>query len=169
MLLAAYTFGDVLDRRTDLPTVPVAFVLNLPVAELTWCAQPQSCAGLPHLLEIDKAPVEWYWRPAAWPVSNHQISRPLRIWSLDGPDHLALDALARGEAEPLRSPPPSAADEADQLATELAAGLAHLRRVEEAYWEQRWRSANRGLGIHPENHLWDAVHGYLDLLAARGT
>src|SRR5258705_298229 len=63
-LVGAYAFGAVLEPRTDVPVVQIAFLLNLPADELTWCAQPQSCTGLPHLLEIDKAPVEWYWRPA---------------------------------------------------------------------------------------------------------
>jgi len=44
--------------RADLRVVQMALVLTLPAEELTWCAQPQSCVGLPRLLEIDKAPVE---------------------------------------------------------------------------------------------------------------
>jgi hypothetical protein len=146
--------------------VQIAFVLNLPADELTRCAQPQSCIGLPHLLEIDKAPVEWYWRPVVWPVANHLIHRPLRVWSLDGPDTTALDALERGEAEDLRMPAPTAAQQHDQLTAELAASLAHLRRVEADFWEPDWRSAHRGSGVYPEHHLWDAVHGYLELLGA---
>ena len=58
VLLAAYVFGAVLDGRTEVPVVQVAFVLDLPADELTWCTHPPSCAGLPRLLEIDKAPVE---------------------------------------------------------------------------------------------------------------
>ena len=34
--------------------------------------------------------------------------------------------------------------------------------------EHHWRSDHRGIGVYPENHLWDAVHAYLDLLRARG-
>ena len=168
-LVGAYAFGAVLEPRTDVPVVQMAFVLNLPSEELTWCAQPQSCAGLPGLLEIDKAPVEWYWRPSVWPVANHLIHRPLRVWSLDGPDTTALDALDRGEAEDLRMPAPTDTELHEQLSVELAASLAHLRRVEAGYWERDWRSAHRGLGIYPENHLWEAVHGYLDLLGAPQT
>lgn len=167
-LIGAYAFGTVLEPRADVPVVQMAFVLNLPADELTWCAQPQSCAGLPHLLEIDKAPVEWYWRPAVWPVTNHVIERPLRVWSLDGPDTAALDALEHGEAEDLRMPAPTAAQRHEQLTAELAASLAHLRRVEAGFWERDWRSAHRGSGVYPESHLWDAVHGYLDLLGASG-
>jgi hypothetical protein len=162
-LVAAYAFGPVLESRADIPVVQLAFVLNLPTEELSWCVQPQSCVGLPHLLEIDKAPVEWYWRPAVWPVTNHLIQRPLRIWSLDGTDTAALDALDRSEAEQQRLPEPTAEQQREQAAVELAASLTHLRQVEAAFWERDWRSAHRGYGIHPENHLWDAVHGYLDL------
>lgn len=169
MLLSAWAFGSVLDHADAMPAVQVAFVLRLPADELTWCAEPQSCSGLPSVLEIDKAPVGWYWRPEVWPVSNHVIRRPLRIWSLDGLDSDALDALSRREAEPYRLPAPPREQEAEQLIMELEASLAHLRRVKDGFWERNWRSAHKGLGIHPENHLWDAAHGYLDLLAAVGT
>jgi len=80
----------------------------------------------------------------------------------------ALDALARGDADGLRFPEPSQADLREQLAAELAASRTHLRSVAANYWERDWRSANRGYGAHPEHHLWDAVHGYLDLLEATG-
>ena len=83
-LIGAYAFGHVLDGPDQLDAVQVALVLNHRAEELTWCARPTSCSGLPHLLELEKAPVEWYWRPAVWPVSNHVIVRPLRICSHDG-------------------------------------------------------------------------------------
>ena len=166
-LIAAYAFGAVLDAPADLPVVQVAFVLGLPAEELTWCAQPQSCVGLPQLLEIEKAPVEWWLRPSVWPVANHAIRRPLRVWSLDGgPDLAALDALAHGEADALRVPDPPSAHLRAQLAAELAASRTHLRAVEATYWDDDWRSSNRGYGIYPEHHLWEAVHGYIDLLDA---
>jgi hypothetical protein len=165
-LVGAYVFGAVLEARAAVDVVQVAFVLNLPPEDLTWCVQPSSCAGLPHLLEIDKAPVEWYWRPALRPVSNHVIDRPLRIWSLDGPDTVALDALDRGDADTQRLPASTDADAREQLTTELAASLTYLRRVEARYWDRDWRNAHHGTGVYPEHHLWDAAHGYLDLLTA---
>jgi hypothetical protein len=67
-----------------------------------------------------------------------------------------------GEADGLRVPESAPAD----LWEQLAASRAHLPAVEASYWERDWRSANRGLGVHPEHHLWDAVHGYLDLVNA---
>lgn len=165
-LIGAYAFGAVLDTPGDVEAVQVAFVLNLSPDELPWCAEPQPCIALAHLLELHKAPVEWYWRSALWPVSNHLIHRPLRIWSLDGPDASTLDALQHGDAEKLRPPAPTPADARRQLADELEVSLAHLRRVEAAYWDRDWRNSHRGSGIYPENHIWDAVHGYLDLIAA---
>jgi len=163
-LLAAYTFGPVLEHTEDIPVVQVAFVLDHPAAELTWGAEPPECIALAHFLELHKAPVEYYWRPAVWPVANHHIRRPLCIWDTTGPAAGALDALAAGDAEPLRLPTPDPAEEQAQLAVERAACLTHLREVAQRYWDDRWRRAHRGNGIFPEHHLWDAVHGYLDLL-----
>lgn len=97
-------------------------------------------------------------------MSNHVIHRPLRIWSTGGPDETALTALSTGDTERLRLPAPG--DEARQLAIELAASLAHLQRVVDAFYERDWRAEHKGTGRFPEDHLWDAVHGYLDLLEA---
>jgi hypothetical protein len=168
LLLAAYAFGPVLESAAEVDAVDLAFVLSLPAEELPWFAEPQSLLGLPSLLEIDKAPVRWYWRPSVWPVANHLIHRPLRVWSPDGPDETALDALERGQAEHLRMPSPNAEQQREQVSVELAASLSHLRDVEAGFRERDWRSAHKGSGIYPEDHLWNAVHGYLDLLAASG-
>jgi hypothetical protein len=164
---AAYAFGELIDGAAEVECVQVGFVLNLPAEELAWGAEPNGCGWLVDVLRLDKTPVDRYWRPAGSPVANHLITRPLRIWSADdGVDQQALQALSSGSCESLRLPalPPRAADE--QLATDLATSLAHLRAVEASYWEQDWRRQHRGGGVYPESYLWDAVHGYLDLLAA---
>ena len=71
------------------------------------------------------------------PIWNHYIRDLVVIWSVDdGPDERAL------------------------------AALAHLREVRDKYWEYGWRREHRGYGRYPENELWDAVEGYLDLLDA---
>jgi hypothetical protein len=166
-LVAAYAFGDLIDGAPEVDVVQVAFVLNLPADELTWGAEPPAGASLIHVLGLDKAPVEWYWRPSEWPVANHVIRRPLEIWSAEhGVQELALEALDRGTYEAFRLPPPPPDEARRQLATELEACLAHLRAVEASYWEPDWRRRHRGGGSYPENHLWGAVHGYLDLLSA---
>ena len=48
----------------------------------------------------------------------------------------------------------------------LSAALSHLREVRDKYWDHGWRRERRGYGRYPENELWDAVEGYLDLLDA---
>jgi hypothetical protein len=125
---------------------------------------------LTHHLRLDKVPVSAFRRPAVWPVWNHVIRRPLRIWSLEGgTDDEALTALSNRDAERLRLPAPSPEDEAEQLTEELKACLVHLRRVQESFHDPEWRSAHKSFGIYPEDHLWHAVEGYLDLLdATRG-
>jgi hypothetical protein len=163
-LVGAYVFGDVLEGAAEVPAVQMAFVLDLPAEDLAWFSRPPSCAGLQRLLEVDKAPMLWFWRSSRLPVANHYIQRPLRVWTPAGPDAAALDALAEGRAEGLREPAPTAEQASEQRAVELAVSLAHLRRVESGYWERDWRFAHRGNGVYPENHLWEAVSGYLDLL-----
>jgi hypothetical protein len=37
--------------------------------------------------------------------------------------------------------------------------------VVEGYWDREWRADNKGLGWYPEDHLWRAAHGYLDLMS----
>jgi hypothetical protein len=168
-LIAAYAFGAVLDGPDEVAQIGVALVLDAPSGELTWGARPLAFSGLPHLLELDQPVVDWCWRPEVWPVANHVIVRPLRVWSRRGVDTAALDALADRAAEPLRLPAPDREDAQEQAAFELAESLAHVRRVTENYWEPDWRRDNRGYGsVHPEHQLWRAVRGFLDLRDAPG-
>lgn len=168
-LVAVFAFGPVLDRPgEDLDAVNVALVLGLPAAELPWGVETPGCASLAHLLRLDKAPVLRRWRPAEWPVANHEIRRPMPIWSRDGGvQTTALDALAERRAEPFRLPDPDDDRLAAQVTRELETSAAYLRAVRDRYWEDiDWRRAHRGDGRHPEDHLWQAVDGYLDLLDA---
>jgi hypothetical protein len=168
-LVAVYAFGPVLDRPgEELDAVDVALVLGLPAAELPWGVETPGCTSLAHLLRLDKAPVSRRWRPAEWPVANHEIRRPMPIWSReDGVQTAALDALSERRPEPFRLA--EAADDvlAAQLAHELEASITHLRAVRDRYWDDAdWRRAHRRDGRYPEDHLWQAVDGYLDLLDA---
>ncbi len=166
VLVGAYAFGDVLDGAEDIPRVQVAFVLDRPAEEVTWWAEPPHGPGIAALLDIEKAPVEWFWRPAVWPVWNHVIRGPVRFWSTAGPDEGVLGALEQRRIAELRRLVPSMEEELAQLETELDACLTHLREVDDRYFDREWRADHKGLGFHPENHLWRAVHGYLDLRAA---
>lgn len=167
-LLGAYAYGAVLDHPDrDLDAVNLALVVDLAAEELPWGVEPPECTSLADLLRLDKAPVLWRWRPGEWPVANHEIRRPMPIWNRDGVQSAALDALAGKQAEPFRITDPDDDTRAEQMARELATSSAHLRAVRDRYWEDaNWRRSHRRDGRHPEDHLWQAVDGYLDLLDA---
>ncbi len=169
-LLAVHAFGAVLDPPLEdrtLEVVQVALVVAASPDRVTWCARPPEFAGLAYVLDLEKAPVDWYFRPAGGPPDNHVIVRPLLIWDRgSGVQEQALTALASGRAGELRAPAPGPVRLRQQLAEELEASRTHLQLVRDGYWQRGWRSDHHGAGTYPEHHLWDAVHGYLDLLAA---
>ena len=68
--------------------------------------------------------------------------------------------------EPLYRLVPKPADERLQLRDDLDAALVHLREVRDRYWDHDWRREHRGHGRYPENELWEAVEGFLDLADA---
>jgi len=164
VLVAAYVFGDVLDGPAELPRVQVAFLIDAPPEEVTWFAEPQVGVGIVSLLDLEKAPVEWHWRPLVWPVWNHAIRGPVRFWSVAGPDEEVLEALGQRRFAGLRRLVPTAGEELAQLEVELEASLTHLGRVVERYWDREWRADHKGFGRYPEDHLWGAAHGYLDVM-----
>jgi len=168
ILLEVFAYGRVLEPDIDdLRLVDVAMVLDRPVEDVTWWALPSESRWFTYVLRLDKVPVRVQWRPALWPVWNHEIRRPLRIWSLNGgADTEALEALAADDVEHLRLAEPGPDDEAEQLAVELDASLANLRRARDRWDDREWRRAHQGDGSDPSVHLWRAVHGYLDLLDA---
>lgn len=168
-LVAVYAFGPILESPgEDLDAVNIVLVLGLPATELPWGVETPGCSSLAHLLRLDKSPVLRRWRPAERPVTNHEIRRPLLIWSReDGVQTAALDALSERRPEPFRLAEADADALAEQLLHELEASTAHLREVRDRYWDDiDWRRAHRGYGRYPEDQLWQAVDGYLDLLDA---
>jgi hypothetical protein len=168
ILMEMYAYGDILDPTVEeLDYLRVALVLDLPAEEVTWLALPDVAIWLSYHLGMDKNPVHALRRPAVWPVWNHFIRRPLRLWTYEGgSDEAAFAALAEGDVESLRLADPSPEELAEQLAMERDASLAHLRRVQESLHDREWRSGRKGFGNYPEDHLWHAVEGYLDLLDA---
>ncbi len=160
-----WAYGELLEASVDSVEVArVALMVDPPAEEVTWLALPPSLAGFASATRLERLPVTTTWRPAVWPVWNHAIRRPVRSWSLSGPDEAALGALAAGtgiDEHRLADPDPEIYRE--QLLTELAASLTHLQRVTDSYWEPDWRADHKGCGRYPEDHLWRAAQGYLEL------
>jgi hypothetical protein len=162
-LLEAYCFGDVLRGADPLECVEVVLVLNLPPQEVVWGSTPHGTVWLSDRLRLSKGGFCYWWRSHLDPVANHYIREPVRFWSHGGPDEDVLQALAeRRFADLPRLLPPTAASR-DQLIRERDAALGLLRKVHASYWDNDWRREHRGLGRYPENELWDAVDGYLEL------
>ncbi|HEX5119716.1 MAG TPA: hypothetical protein VFW65_31395 [Pseudonocardiaceae bacterium] len=165
-LREAYVFGDVLDGADPVESVQVALALNLSPEEVPWCSQPPGTAWLVDSLRLDKGGFAYWWRSRHEPVWNHVIHDPVRFWSLDGTDESVLDALRDRRFAELPRASASPADLRQRVEVELDRALAQLHTVDQKYWDRDWRHEHRGGGRHPENHLWEAVDGYLDLLGA---
>lgn len=153
--------------RRRIPLLPPR-VQNLPPDEVTWESQPPGTGWLVESLRLDKGGFTYQWRSRRTPVWNHRIRGPVRFWSLDGLDDAVLRALSERRFDELPRLSASPSDVRAHTEAELDAALAHLRAVHDEYWEREWRRDHRGGGRYPENHLWEAVDGYLDLLDAGG-
>ncbi len=162
-LLEAYVFGDVLRGADSLDWIDVALVVSLPASEVSWGVQPRGAAWLIDRLRLDKGGFNCSWRSREHSVANHIIRGPVRFWSIDGPDDAALNALAARQFSELQPVIDVQSDEDE----DVASALSHLRAVCDSYWERNWRADHRGSGRYPENALWEAVSGFLDILDAR--
>lgn len=165
-LLEAHVFGEVLRGTDPLDSVDVALVVNLPPEAVTWGSNPPSTLWLADRLRLSKGGYRYSWRSRLSPVWNHDIQGPVRFWSQNGTDEAVLRALAdRRFGDVPRWQPPAEARQ-QLLAAELAASLSHLRFVYASYWDNDWRRKHHAYDRYPENDLWEAVDGYLDLLDA---
>jgi hypothetical protein len=165
----AYVFGDVLKGVDPVEHLEVALVLNLAPEQVPWRSHPRGTVWLVQRLRLDRQPIAYCWRSHLMPVWNHHIRGPVRFWSLDGPDEDALQALAERRFDDLGRVIPDPGEERTQIAAELDLALRHLRVVSDKYWDPELRREHRGFGRYPENTLWEATYGYLELLdASRG-
>jgi hypothetical protein len=170
LVLEAWVFGELLELPDELEVVSLALVIDLPAQDVTWRARPTPAEAAAALLHFEKYPLRWFWRPSVWPVWNHAIERAVRFWSQAGTDTTALDALAHGDVAVLRVVrPPSAGALREQLVIEHEAARDHLRDVLERYDDREWQHDHHGFGLRPEDHLWCAAQGFLDLDAALRT
>jgi hypothetical protein len=165
-LCEGYVFGEVLHGADPIEHLQVAFTLNMTPEEVPWCSQPPGTPWLVHSLRLDKGGFAVWWRSRHEPVWNHVIHEPVRFWSLDGTDEAVLDALRDRRFADLPRLTASPAELRRHTEADLDRALGHLRDVNEKYWDRDWRNEHRGGGRYPEDHLWEAAHGYLDLVDA---
>lgn len=165
-LREAYVFGDVLHGVEPIERVQLAFTLNLPPGEVPWCSQPPGTAWLVDRLRLDKGGFAYWWRSRHEPVWNHVIREPVRFWSVDGTEDAVLDALREGRFSDLPRQAASPVELRQRVEADLVGALSHLRGVHQRYWDRDWRREHRGGGRYPEDYLYEAADGYLDLLDA---
>src|SRR5438270_10065397 len=131
--------GELLESPDTLEWGSVVLVLDLPADELTWLAKHPTGEWISSQLRLGKRPFAWAYRPAAWPVWNHQNRRLTCFWSADLGKHMdVLQLLQQRSVDrlPLVEPPVEALLE--QLTEELTASRRHLRQVLDKYWEPDW-------------------------------
>jgi hypothetical protein len=165
LVTGAFVFGAFLDADVDPDYVEVAFVVAEPPEVVPWMARPAHLEALVAILRFTKLPLSWRWRPAEWPVWNHEIDRAVRLWSAaDGRDQDALDALAAQQFDDVTVERPASDEELlAELLVERDVGRHHLASIRESFYDQDWRREHRGDGVHAEDHLWWATAGFLDL------
>ena len=139
--------------------------MHFPPEEVTWLAYPAAPEAVVSLLGFDKYPITWRWRSLAWSVWNHEIVAFAPFWSVkDGADEATLDALAQRALDSMeRSLPKDEETFLAQLRIERAAAKNHLASVVDSYHDRDWRKGHKGFGVYPEDHLWWATRGFLDL------
>jgi hypothetical protein len=143
----------------------VALVVAEAPEVVPWMSRPAHLEVLAAVLRFTKLPVSWQWRPAEWPVWNHEIDRAVRVWTAaGGRDQAVLDALAAGRLDGVTIEAPANTKElVVELLVERDIGRRHLATVAESFHDKDWRHVHRGNGVYPEDHLWWATAGFLDL------
>jgi hypothetical protein len=162
---AAHVFGPLLDGSSDSEWLQIALVVEEPAETIPWMSRPPQFEGLPHLLRLDKLPVQWRWRPASWPVWNHEINRSACFWTQTGHlDQTVIDALTSGRVDQLSLHQPADSDELHaQLMLERDVSRAHVAEILDRFYDHGWRREHSGGGIYPQDHLWWATYGFLSI------
>ena len=162
---AAYVYGSLLDVEAELDHVSLAFVVNEPATSVPWMSRSPHLEALAALVRFPKLRLSWCWRPAEWPVWNHEIDRAVLVWTVEGGrEEEAILALTSGDFEGVTMAAPKNRDElVAQLRVERDVGRRHLASVLDSFYDADWRRAHRNEDVRPEDHLWWASAGYLEL------
>lgn len=160
--------GDLLTDAATLDSGSVVLVLDLPPEEVPWLALHPAGEWVGHRLRLGKRPILWCYRPAAWPVWNHDHRRLVRFWSsAGGLDEGVIEALRDRRLDRLTIVEPTPEALRAQLSDELDVSHRHLRTTLDRYWDHDWRREHEGLDESPEDHLWRAASAVADMTEAQ--
>jgi hypothetical protein len=144
--------------------VSAALAFDVEPDRLPWYARPRGLDRALDLMGWGKRPVFVMFRPAAGPVWNHHITRPLRLWDAEsGVDEAAIAALQAGDVEGVRPPAPTDDELRGQLEREREISYSAMVRTTKKYDDERW---GRGKLRDYAEPLWEATAGYVDLTEA---
>lgn len=163
-VVGLWAAGEVLEPRESAEVLVVALQVDVPAAATPWLCSPPGAMHWANAARLPKLPVVAHWRSLETPVWNHELVRPLQVWSagegtldpalaaLAGPDQAALEAL--------RGPAVTPEQLHDRLTDELDIVQAALRERSADYQRRRWAPGR----LEPvADALADAVQGWLDL------
>ncbi|SDD08720.1 hypothetical protein SAMN05216174_10757 [Actinokineospora iranica] len=156
--------GEILGPIAEIELITVALTVDLPAEAVPWRTEPSGARHWANAARLPQSPVRPFWRSAHAPVWNHELYRPVLVWSeADGVRTDVLAAIADGEGESVRPAAPTPADLRARVADELAISLRGLRERSAEYEERRWKPGK----LEPvADALWQVGAGYLDLLDA---
>jgi hypothetical protein len=156
--------GELLTDAETLEYGSVVLVLDLPADEVSWLALNPAGEWVGDRLRLGKRPMRWSYRPAVWPVWNHEHRRLVRYWTAgDGLDESVIAALRERNVDRLPIVEPTRAMLTEQLKEELSVSRRHLRSVLDQFWDRDWRRQYKGVDEHPEDHLWRAACAVADI------
>lgn len=156
--------GELLGFADPIEVGTVVLVFDVPAEEMPWLARHPTGEWVGQQLRLGKRPMQWYYRPAARPVWNHELRRLVRFWSADGGcDDDVIEALGSRRLDGLAVVEPSPQELRAQLSEELAVSHQHLRGMLDRYWDHPWRKEHKGFDESPEDHLWRAASAVSDM------
>ena len=72
--------GAMLDPGDDVDHASVVLMLDLPSEQLPWLAVDPTAEWVSEQLRLGKRPVQWCYRPLAWPPWTYQHRPVVRCW-----------------------------------------------------------------------------------------